>query len=89
MGGLDWPARTVGKSYGQCMTVEQEFHEQKNRRNGHALRNIQVTKAEHLDRLLSILAFPYVLLVGLEHERLATRVLRIGRAIPSRWAVAL
>jgi hypothetical protein len=49
------------------MTIEQVFRDQKNRRNGWALRNIQVTKADRFERLLLILVFAYVLLVGLGH----------------------
>jgi hypothetical protein len=67
MTDLDWSARTLVELYSQRMTIEQVFRDQKNRRNGWALRNIQVTKAERFDRLLLILVFAYVLLVGLGH----------------------
>jgi hypothetical protein len=67
MTDLDWSARTLVELYGQRMTIEQVFRDQKNRRNGWALRNIQVTKADRFERLLLILVFAYVLLVGLGH----------------------
>lgn len=50
--------------YGRRMTIEEFFRDKKNRRHGWALRNIQITKPERLDRLLLILALAYWLLVG-------------------------
>jgi hypothetical protein len=58
------PAR-LSELYGQRMTVEELFRDDKNRRNGFALRNTQITKPERFDRLLLILALTYYLLVGL------------------------
>jgi hypothetical protein len=47
------------------MTIEEVFRDQKNRRNGFALRNTRIEKAERFDRLLLVLALAYLLLVGL------------------------
>lgn len=51
--------------YGRRMTIEELFRDDKNRRNGMALRNTQLTRADRLDRLLLILALAYWLLTGL------------------------
>jgi hypothetical protein len=51
--------------YGRRMTIEELFRDDKNRRNGMALRNTQLTKADRIDRLLLILALAYWLLVGI------------------------
>jgi Transposase DDE domain len=67
MTDLDWSGRTLVELYGQRMTIEQVFRDQKNRRAGWALRNLQVTQARRLDRLLLVLAYAYVLLVGVGH----------------------
>jgi len=53
--------------YSQRLTIEQVFRDQKNRRAGWALRNIQGTQSERFDRLLLMLTFAYVLLLGLGH----------------------
>lgn len=50
--------------YGQRMTIEQLFRDDKNKRNGWSLRDTQITKPERFDRLLLILAIAYVLLCG-------------------------
>lgn len=57
--------RSLSRLYGKRMTVEELFRDDKNRRNGWALRDVQVTQAERFDRLLLILALAYLLLVGL------------------------
>lgn len=67
MTDLDWSGQALVELYGQRMTIEELFRDQKNRRNGWALRHTQVTTPERFDRLLLILAFAYVLLVGLGH----------------------
>jgi DDE family transposase len=67
MTDLNWSARALVELYGQRMTIEQVFRDQKNRRAGWALRNTQVTRTDRFDRLLLILAFAYVLLQGLGH----------------------
>lgn len=79
MTDLDWSARALVELYGQRMTIEQVFRDQKNRRAGWALRNTQVQRVEHFDRLLLILAFAYVLLVGLGHYCRA-------RLSPAHWS---
>jgi hypothetical protein len=57
--------RGLSRLYGKRMTVEELFRDDKNRRNGWGLRDVQVTEAGRFDRLLLILALAYVLLVGL------------------------
>jgi hypothetical protein len=47
------------------MTVEELFRDDKNKRNGWALRDTQITRADRIDRLLLILALAYLLLVGI------------------------
>jgi hypothetical protein len=55
----------LSELYGQRMTIEELFRDDKNRRNGWALRNTKITQADRIDRLLLILALAYLLLVGL------------------------
>jgi hypothetical protein len=57
--------RSLSRLYGKRMTVEELFRDDKNRRNGWGLRDVQVTEAGRFDRLLLILALAYVLLTGL------------------------
>lgn len=64
MTDLNRNAASLVRLYGQRMTIEQVFRDHKNRRNGFALRNTQIKKAGHFDRLLLILALAYLLLVG-------------------------
>jgi hypothetical protein len=64
--------------YGQRMTIEELFRDQKSKRNGFALRLTQVTKARRFDRLVLILALAYWLLTGVG---LVAR----GRYRPGRW----
>ena len=51
--------------YGKRMTVEELFRDDKNKRNGFALRHTKIQKAPRLDRLLLILALAYWLLLGI------------------------
>ena len=51
--------------YGKRMTAEELFRDGKSRRNGFALRLVQVKEPRRLDRLLLIVALAYLLLVGL------------------------
>src|SRR5205814_3848057 len=51
--------------YGRRMSVEELFRDHKSRRNGQALRNTRIRKAERFDRFLLILALASILLVGL------------------------
>jgi hypothetical protein len=57
--------RSLSCHYAKRMTVEELFRDDKNRRNGWGLRDVQVTEAGRFDRLLLILALAYLLLVGL------------------------
>jgi hypothetical protein len=70
------PARLTDL-YGRRMTIEELFRDGKNRRNGWALRNTQLTKAERVDRLMLVLALAYWLLVGV--GLLARREYRPGQ----------
>ena len=65
MTDLERSAPSLVKLYAQRMTIEQVFRDHKNRRNGFALRNTQIRKAQRFDRLLLILALVYLLLMGL------------------------
>lgn len=51
--------------YGQRMTVEELFRDDKSKRNGFSLRHTKVTKPGRIDRLLLILALAYWLLCGI------------------------
>lgn len=55
----------ISKLYGQRMTIEELFRDQKNKRNGWSLRDTRITRPERLDRLLLILAIAYLLLCGI------------------------
>jgi hypothetical protein len=57
--------RSLSRLYGKRMTVEELFRDDKNRRNGWGLRDVQMAEAGRFDRLLLILALAYLLLVGL------------------------
>jgi len=65
MTDLERSALALSELYGKRMTIEELFRDDKNRRNGWALRNTKITKADRLDRLLLILALAYLLLVGI------------------------
>ena len=55
----------LSELYGRRMTIEEVFRDQKNLRNGFALRNTRIQKAERFDRLLLVLVLAYMLLIGL------------------------
>lgn len=67
-------AHQLCKLYGQRMTIEQLFRDDKNkqeaelatarRRNGWSLRDTKITQPQRLDRMLLILAIAYLLLCG-------------------------
>ena len=57
-------AHQLCKLYGQRMTIEQLFRDDKNKRNGWSLRDTKITQPDRLDRLLLILAIAYLLLCG-------------------------
>ena len=63
----DLPGNAVALTelYGRRMAVEELFRDGKSLRNGWALRQVQLTRAERFDRLLLVLALAYWLLVGL------------------------
>jgi hypothetical protein len=65
MTDLKRPPLALSNLYAKRMTVEELFRDDKNRRNGWALRNTQITRAERIDRLLLILVLAYLLLVGI------------------------
>lgn len=65
MTDLDGRAEALCQLYGRRMSVEELFRDQKNRRNGQALRNTRIQKAERFDRFLLVVALAYWLLVGL------------------------
>jgi hypothetical protein len=57
-------AHQLCKLYGQRMTIEQLFRDDKSKRNGWSLRDTKITKPDRIDRLLLILAIAYLLLCG-------------------------
>lgn len=65
MTDLEGRAEALCCLYGRRMSVEELFRDQKNRRNGQALRNTRIQKAERFDRFLLIVVLAYWLLVGL------------------------
>jgi hypothetical protein len=65
MTDLEGSALQLTALYGKRMTVEELFRDGKSRRNGFALRLVQVKEPRRLDRLLLIVALAYLLLVGL------------------------
>jgi hypothetical protein len=62
---LDGRAEALCQLYGRRMSVEELFRDHKSRRNGLALRDTRIQKAERFDRFLLVLALAYVLLIGL------------------------
>jgi hypothetical protein len=65
MTDLDGRAESLCQLYGCRMQVEELFRDQKNRRNGWALRNTRFKSADRFDRFLLVLAPAYLLLAGL------------------------
>lgn len=65
MTDLEGRAEALCQLYGRRMSVEELFRDHKNRRNGLALRNTKIERAERFDRFLLIAALAYILLVGL------------------------
>ena len=65
MTNLEGRAEALCQLYGCRMQVEELFRDQKNRRNGWALRNTRFKHADRFDRFLLILALAYLLLAGL------------------------
>lgn len=65
MTNLQGDARQICDLYARRFDIEEMFRDAKNKRNGWALRDIQIKSAKRFERLLLILAWAYVLLVGL------------------------
>src|SRR5262249_13742357 len=65
MTDLEETAVRLTELYRRRMTIEELFRDEKNHRNGMALRHTQITKADRFDRLLLILALAYWLLTGI------------------------
>jgi len=65
MTDLERSPRSLSELYGQRMTVEELFRDDKNKRNGWSLRDTLITRPDRIDRLLLILALAYILLVGI------------------------
>lgn len=57
-------AQQICRLYGQRMTIEQLFRDDKSKRNGWSLRDTRITQPDRIDRLLLILAIAYLLLCG-------------------------
>lgn len=57
-------AHRLCRLYGQRMTIEQLFRDDKSKRNGWSLRDTRITQPDRIDRLLLILAIAYLLLCG-------------------------
>lgn len=57
-------AKALSKVFGRRMTIEEYFRDTKSKRNGFALRLIQIKDSERLSRFLLILAFAYIFLVA-------------------------
>jgi len=57
-------AQQICRLYGQRMTIEQLFRDDKSKRNGWSLRDTKITQPDRIDRLLLILAIAYLLLCG-------------------------
>lgn len=65
MTDLEGRAEGLCRLYGRRMSVEELFRDHKSRRNGLAIRNTRIEKAERFDRFLLVVALAYLLLVGL------------------------
>jgi hypothetical protein len=71
----------ISRLYGQRMTIEELFRDQKNKRNGWSLRDTKITRADRLDRLLLILAIAYLLLC-------AIGLVALQRCSPGHWTAS-
>ncbi|HEY1685912.1 MAG TPA: IS4 family transposase [Tepidisphaeraceae bacterium] len=78
MSNLSAGPAAISRLYGQRMSIEELFRDQKNKRNGWSLRDTRITQADRLDRLLLIMAIAYLLLCGLGLMALKT-------FSPSHW----
>ena len=57
-------AKALSRVFGRRMTIEEYFRDTKSKRNGFALRLIQIKSSERLSRFLLILAYAYIFLVA-------------------------
>ena len=71
-------AHQLCRLYGQRMTIEQLFRDDKSKRNGWSLRDTKITRPDRIDRLLLILAIAYLLLCGIG-------LVAKSRLSPSEW----
>lgn len=71
-------AHQLCRLYGQRMTIEQLFRDDKSKRNGWSLRDTKITQPDRIDRLLLILAIAYLLLCGVG-------LIAKSRFRPSAW----
>lgn len=71
-------AQQICRLYGQRMTIEQLFRDDKSKRNGWSLRDTKITRPDRIDRLLLILAIAYLLLCGVG-------LIAKARFRPSAW----
>jgi hypothetical protein len=60
----DGRAEALCQLYARRMTVEELFRDHKNRRNGLALRNTRIQKAERFDRFRLVVALAYIVPLG-------------------------
>jgi hypothetical protein len=74
------PAR-ISRLYGQRMTIEELFRDQKNKRNGWGLRDTKITRAGRLDRLLLVPAVACLLPCGLG-------LIALGTCKPGDWTAS-
>ena len=65
MTDLDRSPEALCDLYSQRMTIEQLFRDLKGTRQGYALRQTLIRRPERIDRLLVILAWAYLLVVGM------------------------
>jgi hypothetical protein len=65
MTDLEDRAEVLCQMYARRMSIEELFRDQKNRRNGMALRNTKIRDAGRFDQFLLIVVLVYILLVGL------------------------
>ena len=71
-------AKALSKVFAKRMTIEEYFRDAKSKRNGFALRLIQIKDSERLSRFLLILAFAYIFLV-------AIGLYAVKRFSPGQW----
>ena len=60
---LEWGWRKIVQGFQQRMTIEELFRDEKNIRYGWGLRQLKVSQAQRLERMLLVLAFAYLALI--------------------------